>query len=214
MGRYNLCLFDLDGTLVDPYEGIIGSAIYAMEQLGIKVPEKAELDKFIGPPIRDSMRALGFPDVELAVSKYREHYTKVGITGNKIYPGVFILLESLKSQGITTAIATSKATVYAEQIAGHFGFGKYFDLIVGSELDGARSRKFEIISHILDSLDPKRGKTPLMIGDREFDIIGANEVGIDSIGVIWGYGPRAELEKAGATRIVDSPEELLKVIQG
>jgi len=209
-----LCLLDLDGTLVDPIEGITGSFSYALESFGTKVPDKYALAKYIGPPIRDSFREAGFAEaqIEEAVSKYREHFVKTGIFENTLYPGIIDMLEQLKNSGVIMAIATSKVASYAEIIAEHFGFEKHFILIAGSELDGTRSQKSEVITYALDILDPERKMSPVMIGDRKYDILGAREVGIDSIGVTWGYGSRQELESAGAVRLVDSPRELCEVL--
>jgi len=207
----DLCLFDLDGTLTDPKEGITKSVQHALNYFSIKVSVLDELTKFIGPPLRDSFREFyGFSenDAELAVSKYREYFSETGIFENTLYKGTLELLDKLKSHDITMAIATSKPTVFAEQIAEHFKFKKYFDIIAGSELDGNRSRKSEVIGYVLNSIDAKRNKPTVMIGDRKHDIIGTHEMGIDSIGVTWGYGSRNELEEAKATYIVDSLEEL------
>jgi len=211
----NLCLFDLDGTLTDPKVGITKSVSFALQSFGIEVTDMDELTKFIGPPLRDSFREFyGFSEMEAeeAVSKYREYFGVTGMFENVIYDGVIDMLRRLKDKGITMAIATSKAAVYAEKIAEHFGFRQYFELVAGSEFDGTRSQKSEVISYALSIVDPGRKKDIVMIGDREHDIIGARETGIDSIGVTWGYGTRAELEDAGAMRIVDSLDELCRLI--
>lgn len=207
-----LCLFDLDGTLTDPKIGITKSVAYALNSFGIQVSDLDELTKFIGPPLRDSFRKYyDFSDIEAeeAVAKYREYFSDKGIFENSLYDGIIEMLARLKVEGITMAIATSKPTVYAEKIAEHFGFREYFEAVIGSELDGTRSRKSEVISYALDAVDPDRKMSAVMIGDREHDIIGGRETGIDTIGVTWGYGSHIELEQAGATRIVDSPDGLL-----
>jgi len=211
----DLCLFDLDGTLTDPKEGITKSVSYALNSFGIQVASLDDLVPFIGPPLRDSFRKyfrFTEEETEIAVGKYREYFSETGIFENFLYQGVSEVLEQLKAHGITMVIATSKPTVFAKKIAEHFGIRKYFDLIAGSELDGTRSRKSEVIDHALNAVDPLRKKVPVMIGDREHDIIGARETGIDSIGVTWGYGSRMELETAKATRIVDNPNEMCRVI--
>ena len=211
----DLCLFDLDGTLTDPKEGITKSVSYALNSFGIQVASLDDLVTFIGPPLRDSFRKYFHfteKETEIAVGKYREYFSETGIFENFLYQGVSEVLEQLKAHGITMVIATSKPTVFAKKITEHFGIRKYFDLIAGSELDGTRSRKSEVIDCALNLVDPLRKKLPVMIGDREHDIIGARETGIDSIGVTWGYGSRMELEAAKATRIVDNPNEMCRVI--
>jgi len=209
-----LCLFDLDGTLTDSKTGILNSAEYALKAVGIKTSAySGNLDKLIGPPIRDAFRLIHpFTDAEVeeVVRKYREYFATKGLLENEVYPGIMDMLSKLDSQGINMAIATSKATVYAVRIAEHFGFAKYFDVIMGSELDGSRSRKSEVIQAVLDNLIS--AEKIIMIGDREHDIIGAKETGVASVGVTWGYGTRQELEAAGAINIVDSAEELYTTI--
>ena len=211
-----LCLFDLDGTLTDSKTGILNSAEYALKAVGIKTSDyTGSLNNLIGPPIRDAFRLI-YPfadtEVEEVVRKYREYFTEKGILENHVYPGIVDMLAKLKSEGVTMAIATSKATVYARRIANHFGFAKYFDVIMGSELDGSRGRKSEVIRAALDELGAGGAHKIIMIGDREHDIIGARETGIAGIGVTWGYGTRQELEAAGAVDIVDSVDELCRII--
>jgi phosphoglycolate phosphatase len=209
-----LCLFDLDGTLTDPKTGITKSVAYALNSFGIEIDDLDDLIKFIGPPLRDSFKNFyGFTDAqaEQAVGKYREYFSVTGIFENTLYDGIIKMLSRLKNNGIKMAIATSKPTVYAEKIAENFGFRQYFDAVVGSELDGTRSRKSEVITHALDIVDPNRTMSAVMIGDREHDIFGGRETGIDTIGVTWGYGSRTELENAGARRIVDSLDELVRI---
>ena len=211
----NLCLFDLDGTLTDPKEGITKSVKYALNSFGIQVENLDDLNKFIGPPLRDSFRKYyNFTETETdeVVSKYREYFSKTGIFENTIYDGIIEILNRLKNEKITMAIATSKPTVFADKIAQHFKIKEYFDLIAGSELDGARSRKSEVIEYALNILDPKRKKATVMIGDRSHDIIGGQETKMDTIGVTWGYGSRLELEEVKAIWIVNSPEELYHCI--
>jgi len=211
----DLCLFDLDGTLTDPKVGITKSVSYALDAFGIKVADLDGLKHFIGPPLRDSFREFyGFTEMEVedAVSKYREYYSDIGIFENTIYDGIVDLLSYLKGKNVIMVIATSKPTVFAERIAEHFDIRHYFELIVGSELDGTRSLKSEIINCALSQVDPERKKRTVMIGDRKHDIIGARETGINSIGVTWGYGLRSELESVKATWIADSPNELLDLI--
>jgi phosphoglycolate phosphatase len=210
-------LFDLDGTLTDPKAGITKGIRYALASFGIEVADLDELEKFIGPPLYDTFRdfyRFSEAETEEAVARYREYYSETGIFENKLYGGIIEMLEKLKSSGVTMLIATSKPDVFAERIAEHFRFRPYFDLVAGSLLDGTRSRKSEVILYALGIADPGREKSAVMIGDREHDIIGAREAGIESIGITWGYGSRSELEEAKAARIAGSPEELLSLILG
>ena len=212
---YDICLFDLDGTLTDPKIGITKSVQYALTAFGFDVPSLDDLTKFIGPPLRDSFRCyygLSELDTENAVALYREYFSDKGIFENIVYQGVPEMLQYLINQGKTIALATSKPTVYAKRILEYFGLNCYFNLVAGCELDGTRSCKSEVISYVLDMLNPQREKSVVMIGDREHDIIGANETGIDSIGVTYGYGTREELETAGAIGIVNEVSELLKIL--
>jgi len=209
------CLFDLDGTLIDPKVGITKSVQYALSSFGIDVKDLDELKHFIGPPLYDSFRDLyGFneTEVEIAVRKYREYYSNEGIFECYLYDGINKMLSQLMKDNIMMAIATSKPTVFAEKIAGYIRIIDYFESIVGSELDGSRSRKSEIIDYALNIIDPKRNMYTIMVGDRKHDIIGAYETGVESIGVTWGYGSRVELELSNATRIADTPDELLQMI--
>ena len=213
---YKLCLFDLDGTLVDPMLGITKSFQYALSAFGIH-EELENLTGLIGPPLRDSLRQyVGIPesDIEKAVFVYREYYAKQGVYQNELYPEIPQLLDKLVSKGRILAIVTNKPSVYAEQVVEHMGLDKYFTLVNGDELDGSLTRygKREIIRMALDALDPERDMSSVVIGDRSQDVNGARDNGIDSIGVTWGYGSRAELEEAGATFIVSSPDDLKRLI--
>ena len=214
--KYKTALFDLDGTLTDPKEGITKSVRYALNHFSIEVKDLDELTKFIGPPLRDSFREFynfSEKEAEEAVSKYREYFTEKGIFENTLYSGTIDMLDKLKSGNITMLIATSKPTLYAKKIAEHFKFANYFDFIAGSELDGRRSLKNEVIDYALKSVSCSQKKPPIiMIGDRKHDITGAKEMGINSIGVTWGYGSRTELEEAGATQIADCMEELCRLV--
>ena len=211
----DLCLFDLDGTLTDPKVGITKSVAYALNSFGIHIADLDDLTRFIGPPLRDSFQDFyNFTEAqaEEAVSKYREYFSVTGIFENTLYNGILEMLAYLKDENVTMVIATSKPTVYAERIAEHFGFMKYFSLVSGCEFDGTRSRKSEVICYALDIVDPGRNMTAAIIGDREHDIIGGRETSINSIGVTWGYGSRFELEEANATWIVDTTDELCRLI--
>ncbi|HSL93855.1 MAG TPA: HAD family hydrolase [Bacillota bacterium] len=204
-------LFDLDGTLTDSGPGIIRSVSYALAAFGIEVPTEQSLRAFIGPPLYASfMKHYGFDEAKaaLAVEKYREYFAVKGMYENSLYEGIAELLQELREGGSTLAVATSKPTVFAEQIARHFGIDAYFDVIVGSELDGSRIEKSEVVAHTLMQLDVKNPADALMVGDREHDILGARANGLESIGVLYGYGSREELTAAQAPAIVATVQEL------
>lgn len=224
MKNYKYVLFDLDGTLTDPKEGITKSVAYALEYYGIHVEDMNSLCKFIGPPLKDSfVNFYGFSEEQgyVAVEKYREYFRPYGVYENKVYDGVDKLLAELKVSGKKIILATSKPTVFAKVILEHFDLMKYFDVVCGSELDGSRVKKGDVIAYALaqivelervseaDSANAFDKSLAVMIGDREHDILGAKENGLDSIGVLYGYGNRAEHEAAGADYIVETVEELL-----
>lgn len=211
MKNYKYILFDLDGTITDPKIGITKSVAYALQCFGIEVDDLDTLCKFIGPPLRDSfMEYYGFSeaDANLAVEKYREYFGVTGLYENTVYDGMEMLLQSLRNQEMTLIIATSKPTVYATRILDHFGLLKYFAFVAGSELNGDRSKKAEVIKYALEQNHIEDLSGVIMIGDREHDILGAKQVGISSLGVLFGYGNRNELEKAGADFIANAVNEI------
>ena len=213
---FDLCIFDLDGTLTDPNFGITGAYQYALAAFGIHADLSGRRD-LIGPPIRQIFADIfGFstPDVEKAVSKFREYFSETGLYENTIYPGIPDLLQFLVDNDNTLAVATNKVKLYAVEILKHFDLDKFFCLVSGDEMDGSLTQhgKREIIQIVLDTLNAEGKLSAVMIGDRKHDIIGARETGICSIGVTWGYGSRAELEEAGATYIIDTPDQLQRFL--
>lgn len=205
--KYSVILMDLDGTVTDPIEGITKSVQYALSGFGIHIDNTADLCRFIGPPLKDSfMEFYGFTDREAdeAIRKYRERFSVTGIFENELYDGMIPFLARMKEQGKTIMLATSKPHVYARQIIDYFGLSSYFSFIGGSNLDGTRSRKDEVIRYVLQQNDLTDVSDIVMVGDRKHDITGANLTGLDSVGVLYGYGDRSELETAGATYIVES----------
>ncbi len=215
MKEYKYVLFDLDGTLTDPGEGITNSVEYALKKFGIDVKDKKEIFSFIGPPLIDSfMNYCGFSEekAKLAVKYYREYYCEKGIFENFIISGIPELLSALQKNGKTIVMATSKPEVFAEKIAKKFGIAKYFKCIVGSNLDESRAKKSEVIAYALEKSGAVDKNKAVMIGDREYDIMGARENGIDSIGVLFGYGSEKELKTAGASYIAPLPSDILKII--
>ncbi|MCP4694610.1 MAG: HAD hydrolase-like protein [Desulfobacterales bacterium] len=204
--------FDLDGTLTDPRLGIVRCIQYALSSLNIPRPPESDLEGWIGPPLRDSFLDLfDAPDEALAseaVKLYRERFARKGMFENQVYPGVEELLRSLLANKRALYVVTSKPGVFAEKIVDYFNLGSYFKKVYGSELDGTRSQKTELIRHVLEE-EKIAANQAVMIGDRKYDIIGAKENDVTGIGVSWGYGSAAELEEAGAAVIFDSPSELL-----
>lgn len=205
-------LFDLDGTLTDPMEGITNSVAYALDSFGIHVEDRTTLLPFIGPPLADSFEEFYHFSHEKAldaVDKYREYFSDRGIFENKVYDGILPMLKTLKEDGRINIMATSKPTVYARRIAEKFGIAAYLDDLQGSELDGTRVRKADVIRYALSENKIEDLSDVIMVGDRKHDILGAHEVGIQAVGVLFGYGSREELTEAGADYLVDDVEELL-----
>lgn len=193
--NYQYILFDLDGTLTDPKLGITKSVAYALKSYGIQVDDLDSLLKFIGPPLQESfVKYYGFSEEQgaEAVEKYREYFKPYGIYENKVYDGVENMLAELVKCGKKVILATSKPTVFANVILEYFHLDKYFTCAVGSELDGSRVKKGEVITEALRQAGVTDKSLAVMIGDREHDILGAKENGIDSIGILYGYGDRAE----------------------
>lgn len=204
-------LFDLDGTLTDPKEGITKAVQYALKKQGVEVENRDLLEPFIGPPLKASfMTFYNFTEEQAiqAIADYREYFRAIGIFENEKYPGINQLLSKLKDKGIQLFIATSKPTEFAIKIAKHFEFDEYFTEIVGSELDGTRVEKDEVIGYILDKYALHEKDEVMMVGDRKFDILGATKHEIKAIGVCYGYGSYEELNEAGAFCIVDTVEAL------
>lgn len=216
MKNKQLILFDLDGTLTDPKEGITKSFRFALEKLGYPEEDLDELEKVIGPPLWDSFQdyyGMTREQADLGVQYYRERYRDVGKFENILIEGIPELLWELKAAGKQLALATSKPTDYSIEILQHFEIDQPFDQMIGSNLDGTRINKDEIIQHVLSLFDIP-AENIVMIGDRKHDIIGAKAHGIDSIGVIFGYGSRQEFEQHGATIIVETVDELKQVLLG
>jgi phosphoglycolate phosphatase len=214
--KYNTVLFDFDGTVVDSSEGIINSAEYVLEKYGIAVKEKTELFKFIGPPLMYSfMTFYNFSEEKSkeAITHYRQYYEKYGINQNRLYDGMEELLKNLKANGKTVGVMTSKPEHFAKKILEDFNISKYFDFVCGASLDElSRSTKIEVMEYGIKTYNVNDKNSTIMIGDRNFDIDGANFFGFDSIGVLFGFGSREEFVKAGATYIVESPKEIEKII--
>jgi phosphoglycolate phosphatase len=211
---YDVILFDLDGTLTDPGEGITNSVAYALRKWGIEVEDRKELYTFIGPPLSASFaKYYGFSEEDSlkCVDYYREYFGDIGIFENEVYDGVHDLLTHLKEIGKTLVLATSKPEQYAKRILEHFDLAKYFDYVSGASMDESRNKKGDVIRYAIENFDIDVSKA-VMIGDREHDILGAKENSLRSIGVLYGYGDRAEHEAAGADYIAETVEDILKYI--
>ena len=210
--KFRNILFDLDGTLTDPSEGITLCIQYALVRMGHVAPSKNELIRYIGPPLRASFAGmlaigLGDPRADQALSIYRERFGTVGLFENEVYRGIPALLHKLHSAGHRLCLATSKPRIYAVQILDYFTLSEYFTGVYGSELDGTFDNKVELLEHLL-SVEGLAPNETVMVGDRRQDIIAAKQNGVASIGVLYGFGSREELEEAGADRILATVEEL------
>lgn len=215
MKSYSTILFDLDGTLTDSSQGIINSIIYALEKYDINDYEMSLLRKFLGPPLHESFeKYFGFDKEKSlqAVKLYREYFSTKGLFENEVYCGITNLLQNLKENGKTLIVATSKPQPFTDRIMEHFDLAKYFDFIAGSNMDTSRSKKAEVIEYALNECNIKDKSKVVMIGDRAEDMIGAQSVGIDSIGVEYGYGTFDELKNADATYIVKTVDELKNLL--
>lgn len=208
-------LFDLDGTLTDPGEGITNAVRYSLGKFGIEVKERSELYSFIGPPLIDSyMKYYGMPEqqAEEAVAYYREYYRAGGMFENQVYDGIPELLEKLKDDGKKLVVATSKPDYFAEQILERFHLLSYFDFIGAALLDGTRNSKIQVIQHVITECGIENVSTCVMVGDRKYDTEGAHHFGMPCISVLYGYGGREEFEQAGSDYIVQTPQEIGEIL--
>ncbi|MGB4044820.1 MAG: HAD family hydrolase [Halanaerobiales bacterium] len=212
--RYRNIIFDLDGTIIDSEAGITKSVQYALQKFNIIVKDLKELVSFIGPPLKESfMELYGFsePQALQAIIYYREYYAEHGVFDNTLYPGIEELLRKLYSEGRLLYIATTKPTIYAEEILDKYGLSNLFCYICGANLDGTLTDKTEIIKTVLDRGGISRENT-VMIGDRKHDIIGARNNKIDSIAVGYGFGSEEELRSSNPTEFVKTVKALYRVL--
>ena len=210
---YKAILFDLDGTLTESGEGITKCVQYALEKLGKPEENLKKLEVFIGPPLKEQFMQYAGLDKETAVKAveyYRERYSNVGIFENKPYPGVENMLQELKHKKYILVVASSKPEYYVKQILDYFNLTEYFDEIVGSEMNGARTNKTEVIEETLKrlGLDHHREQV-IMVGDKEHDVLGARKAGLDCVAVSYGYGTEEELAASQPLQIVASAEKIL-----
>ncbi len=214
--KYDYVIFDFDGTVADTGEGILKSLQYSFEQMGRKVPDLSDLKKFIGPPIHYSyvnFYGVAEEDVEEYIKKYRERYRKIGIFECFVYPGMRKTLQKLREAGVKTGIASSKPVKLVYDVMEYLRLTEFFDAVVGTQFDDSNHPgKTDLVLESMRKLGAEKERT-LMVGDRYFDIDGAKGAGIDSIGVVYGYGSREEFMEHGATYIIDAPEEILDIVR-
>lgn len=215
MKNYQYILFDLDGTLTDSGDGIINSVAYSLDKLGVPFADRAQLYRFIGPPLVDSYEEIfGFSHekAQTAVEYYREYYRDRGIYENSVYDGIEDVLKRLSAAGRTLLVATAKPEEFANRILDHFHLTHYFSEIVGATFDGVRLRKDQVIAHAIALGGITDVTNAVMIGDREHDVLGAKKYGMDCIGVLFGYGSREELNAAGAAYIAETPGDIASLL--
>ncbi len=211
----DVILFDLDGTLTDPGEGITNSVAYALSQFGIEVKDRRQLYPFIGPPLVESFaKYYGMDEAQSrrALAEYRVYFSRQGMFENAVYPQTVWLLQGLKAAGKRLVLATSKPEEYAAQILRHFDLYRYFDVVAGASMDEVRNKKSDVIAYALQKAGVEEHSRAVMVGDREHDVNGAHANGLCAVGVLWGYGDRAELEAAGAEHIVCDMQELSRLL--
>jgi len=213
--KYDAVLFDFDGTVADTGKGIFNGVYHVLDSMGIDPPEPEKLRYFIGPPLHESFRIVfGFNEEECkaAVATYREYYSAKGIFELTMYDGMEELFRKLKARGIKLGISSSKPEVFLKRIVENFEMTEIFDVVTGSDINYIHSDKSLIIKRAMELLNLQADAKVLMVGDRSFDILGAKRAGVDSAGVLFGYGSREEFEEAGADYIAADANELFEII--
>lgn len=216
MKKYQVIIFDLDGTLSNSKEGITKSVQYALSRLGIKEEDLNSLEHFIGPPLMDELIRtydLSEEDAYKGLEYYRERYVPVGIYETEVYPGTEEMLKELKKSGKIIALATSKPQEMAEEVLRYLKLEQYFDIVMGAELHGPRQSKQAVLEALFDELELKDKTKYIMIGDTCFDIDGAKAVGIESMGVSYGFGDKNEMWEHGAMTVVDRADEIINLLK-
>jgi len=207
-------LLDLDGTLTNPEQGIVGCIRHALDTLERTIPADVDLAYYIGPPLADTFRELLSTDdpvkIDAAITAYRARFGTIGLFENEIYAGIPEALETLAARGARLFLATSKPRVYAARIVEHFGLAPFFTALHGSELDGTRTDKGDLIAHILE-VEGLASAHTVMIGDRRHDVIGALRNDVRPLGVLWGFGTPDELKTAGAAGLLEEPADLGRI---
>ncbi len=208
-------LFDLDGTLTDPGDGFVACVSYALEKIGCRPHAAGEIRRHVGPPLEETLARLLEDQAQIpaAVAFYRERYASLGYLENAVYPGIEAALRALHAREMRLFVATSKPAVYAERIVEHFGLARYFRAVYGSELDGTRSNKTQLLSHLL-ARERLRPESTFMLGDRAQDMLAAAANGVHPVGALWGYGSREELAQAGAAAFCEQARDLPPFLTG
>lgn len=216
--EYTTVMFDLDGTVTDSAPGITAAVAYALRQYGIEVADRSALHAFIGPPLRDSfIKYYGFTPAqadEAVTQHYRSYYGTRGIYECRVYDGVAELLQRLHDEGAQVLLATSKPEVYARRVVEHCALQHCIDRVCGSNLDGTREDKAEVVAYALRCAGVTDPKHALMVGDRSFDVLGARKNGVDTVGVLYGFGTMEELAAAGARYLAATPEDVYRFWRG
>jgi phosphoglycolate phosphatase len=213
---YRYILFDLDGTLTNPAEGLYNSVYYALERMDRDRPPSEKMSAFIGPPLVEGFATVcGMTEEEAVRARdlFREYYPVKGIYECRMYDGIPAMLASLIACGYRLVLATSKPEIFARRLLDHYDLSKYFTYVAGSLLDESRSQKHEVITYAMDSVGIADPATCLMVGDRRYDVEGARLCGMDAVGVLWGHGSEGELREAGACALVSAPEELIATLE-
>ena len=215
--KFHTVAFDLDGTLSDPMRGLTSGFRYAFRKMKIDYGDERVLKSFIGPPLRDEWMArysLTRESAEEAVAYFREYYSIYGWWDNDLYEGVTELLSALKAAGKRIVLATSKPDVHSRKILGRFGLTQYFDFSEGASFDTSREKKSDVLRYALEKVGVSKVSFDgvIMVGDTKYDIDGAREVGVKSVGVLWGYGGREELLSHGADFIAEDVSSLYKIL--
>ena len=216
MKTYEIVLFDLDGTLTDSGEGIVNTMKETLRHYGISMEGKVEMDRFIGPPLKETlMQYYGFSKEKAteAMVYFRERYPKRGIYENYVYEGIEELLSRLRRGGFRLAVATSKPEIFAKEVLRYFRLESYFEAVAGALMDDSRSKKYDVILHCLELLEVRDRSRVVMVGDRKHDVEGAARAGIDCIGVLYGYGTEEELTGAGAAHIAKKAEDIARILE-
>ncbi len=212
MKEYNYYLFDFDGTLCDTTEGIFNSIIYSLECYGIEENDREKLGFFVGPPLFESYKTIygvSDEDANWLIAKYRERYKLKAAEESVLYDGIIDLLKELKNRGKKIAIASSKPRFFVEEISKHHGIDVYYDFISAEDFKNNHSSKKDLINTCLEFFGNPEKSEVIMVGDRFYDIDGAKGAGVDSAGAVYGFGTEEELTNAGATYILNTPEDLL-----
>lgn len=212
---YKYILFDLDGTLLDTFEGVSRSVEHTLKHFGLEVPNEREMRRYLGPPLIESFQKLAGmseEDAEEAVKVFRERYKRLGIYEYGFFEGVKSVLEELRGNGCVLAVATAKLETVAKTMLEHAGLTEKFVFIGGSVDTPDRRQKEQVVAYVLENLGNPDKSEVLMVGDRDNDVLGAKANGIACCGALWGYGSREELETAGAEYIVEKAENVKDVL--